>query len=171
MKKKVPYLLIFLCAAACQQNPADEQKIERLEMELAEAKQALAATATKAEEAQSALVHLVYLNTKADITPEAKARLTAAIARLAQIPVVKNLQSGRFKNMNDSRAMSDFDIAFQMDFKDSTAYVIYQTHPIHLELKAIAKELLEEPPVTYDYWTEDMANPKRFVISKPGINK
>jgi predicted metalloendopeptidase len=157
MKKKLFYLLVLLFAVSCQSNQADVQKIERLEKELAAAREALAA-ATKPEQTP-ALVHVVYLNTKADISEAAKAQLTAAIARLAQIPEVKNLQSGSFKNMNDSRAMSGFEMVFQMDFKDSAAYVIYQTHPIHLELKAIAKELLEGPPVTYDYWV-DMANPK-----------
>jgi hypothetical protein len=152
MIKKLFYLLVLLCAVSCQPRLADVQKIERLEKELAATRKALAATTISEE--PSAFVHVVYLNTKADISTAAKAQLKEAITRLAQIPEVENLQLGSFKNMNDSRAMSDFEMTFQMSFNDSAAYVIYQMHPIHLELRTIAKELLEGPPVTYDYWLE-----------------
>jgi len=59
---------------------------------------------------------------------------------------------GSIADTKDPRFISDHDLIFQIVVKDLTAYQQYQEHPIHLQLKAIAKEKLAAPPAVYDYW-------------------
>lgn len=59
---------------------------------------------------------------------------------------------GNIANTKNSRFISDHDFIFQIVVKDLNAYRQYQEHPIHLNLKAVAKDKLAAPPAVYDYW-------------------
>ncbi len=94
------------------------------------------------------LVHMVYFKTKenADIKT-----LIKEIQKIEAIPVLKNLEVGTFKNLGDSRAMSEFGVFMQMRFANEADYQSYQNHPMHIALKKSAGPYLAGPPVTYDY--------------------
>jgi len=136
---------------ACQQNADLPKRIVQLESELRSAKTEIAELSKAKTAKAETLTHLVYLNLKEDISGSEREKLVKAIDELKKIPEVKNLEQGSFKNLNDPRALSDFELFFQMDFKDTTDYKVYQAHEIHLALKRLAKGLLAGPPVTYDY--------------------
>ena len=73
------------------------------------------------------------------------------LERLEVIKEVQNLEIGVFEDLGDTRALSNYGVAMQMHFRDTTAYRIYQNHPTHLEVRAQLKTYLAAPPVTYDF--------------------
>lgn len=73
--------------------------------------------------------------------------------KMEAIPVLSNLEIGKFQDLGDQRAMSDFSIVMQMDFDSEENYRRYQEHPIHLALKRAIGLFLGASPITYDYWT------------------
>ncbi len=97
------------------------------------------------------LVHLVFFSLKETSTMN---QLFDQIEQLKKIPEVNNLNFGRYQDLEDSRALAQFDLMMSMSFQSIEDYRIYQKHPIHLELKSFAKNLLSNPPATYDYIIE-----------------
>jgi len=92
--------------------------------------------------------HLVFLK----LNPDAdKAQVIQEIKKIREIKVLHDLEVGLFKDLDDARAMSDYDIAFSMHFDDTADYTSYQNDSIHLRLKESLKDVLAGPPVTYDY--------------------
>ena len=75
----------------------------------------------------------------------------AQMQKLSEIPGVKNFSFGPYKDLGDSRAASQYEMALSMTFADSTAYKLYQTHPIHLSAQSATRESLAGPPMSYDY--------------------
>lgn len=71
--------------------------------------------------------------------------------KLSDIPSIKSIRSGRFKSLDDYRALSEYDVVMEVVLEDSLAYQNYQKHPLHLALKQKVKDLLAGPPATYDY--------------------
>lgn len=154
-------ILIFFTIgllAACQQNADLPNRISDLESELFAANAEIANFSKAKTESRESLAHLVYLDLKEDISDAEKKDLLEAIQELSKIPTVKNLELGTFKDLNDPRALSEFELFFQMDFKDAADYNVYQKHEIHLALKKLAKGLLAGPPVTYDYEIKKYSN-------------
>lgn len=149
MKDLILLLFLVLFLASCQ-NPNPQ-----LEKELSETKGRLAAAESALEKrdstAETPLVHEVYFNVKNDLNAAQKDQLYQAMYALKNIPVVRNLVVGDFKNLDDPRALADYEIKMSMEFKSEKDYVNYQAHPIHLTLKETASNLLAAPPVTYDF--------------------
>ncbi len=143
------FALTFL--AACQKNADLPNRIVELESELQAAKAKIAEFSKMKTEPTRSLAHMVYLDLKEDISDLERNTLVGAIRRLSEIDEVKSLEIGDFKNLNDPRALAQFELFFQMDFKNTEDYKVYQNHKIHLRLKKLAKGLLAGPPVTYDY--------------------
>lgn len=98
--------------------------------------------------------HLVLLDLKDGLSTQERATVLDAIENLVNIKSVENLQFGFFKDLNDDRALKDFELIMQMEFQNPEQYKIYQAHPIHLELKKALGSLLAGPPVTYDFTIE-----------------
>jgi hypothetical protein len=92
--------------------------------------------------------HIVFLQLNADAD---KAEVIQEIKRIREIDVLRDLEVGLFKDLGDVRALSDYDLAFSMNFKDEDDYQKYQRDSIHLLLKEALKESLSGPPVTYDF--------------------
>ena len=67
------------------------------------------------------------------------------------IPTLMKLEIGIFKDMNDSRALSNYEVAFQMNFANEAAYKAYQSHPLHIALKEKIGVYLDGQPATYDF--------------------
>jgi len=98
------------------------------------------------------LVHIVFLDLKDDITIEELSLIFKQIESLNKIEEVNNLRIGSFENMKDARAMSNLELAFDMEFENKRTYKIYQNHQIHLDLKKNLGPMLNGPPVTYDFY-------------------
>ena len=100
---------------------------------------------------QPDLVHIVWFKLKDDIQQNGVEELIKKIDKLKEIPEVHALEVGRFHDLEDPRAMSEFGLVMSMRFETDQDYRAYQAHPIHVELKTLVKDYLSGPPVTYDY--------------------
>lgn len=149
MKNIITLLLLVSFLASCQdQNPQLEKELSETKARLAAAKSALE---KKNSTSETSLVHEVYFNVKDDLTDEKKEKLHQDILKLKDIPLVHKLVVGDFINLNDPRALSDYEIKMSMEFMDEKEYSLYQAHPIHLALKKSLGDLLAGPPATYDF--------------------
>ena len=97
------------------------------------------------------LVHLVYLNTKDDLTTEELSQLKEALNQLQGIEDIKSFNLGGFTDLKDERALSEYEIVMSMSFADQQAYQRYQAHPTHVALKSKLDRFLAGAPATYDY--------------------
>ena len=145
-------LILFIVLIASCQQPADQNlQIEQLEAELE--RQSTLLDSLEAIQNRSAveLVHIVYLTLKSSEDEDLRTEVVSEIQKLGNIDVVRDLSIGAFEDLGDPRALSEFELVFQMGFSSAGDYKIYQEHPIHLALKAKLGEYLDGPPVTYDY--------------------
>jgi len=92
--------------------------------------------------------HIVFLKLSRNAD---KDKVIEEIKKISEIDVLHDLEVGIFKDLGDARAMSDYDLAFSMNFKNESDYHLYQKDTLHLQLKESLKELLTGPPVTYDF--------------------
>ena len=130
-------------AAVEEELAATKEKLTALEAEL---------TSLKAEERKDApLVHIVLFNLKEDAD---QAALIAEIKKLEGIEQVQELEVGPFENLEDDRALSEYELIMQMSFVNNEAYQAYQQHPVHLALKEAATAYMGGPPATYDFIKE-----------------
>lgn len=147
MKTKIILVLLIMTFLASCSNPKLEKQLLETELKLKET-EALLAEAKSDTDENYPLVHVVYFKLKPDAD---KAKLLEAINKLEEIEVVHELEVGTFEDLGDERALSDFQVVMSMAFANEADYKAYQTHEIHLALKAAAKEMLAAPPATYDY--------------------
>ncbi|MFK8006280.1 MAG: Dabb family protein [Saprospiraceae bacterium] len=149
MKNLITLFLLISFLFGCQ-NPNLQ-----LEKELSETKARLVAAKSALEKVnpttKTSLVHEVYFNLKDDLTKDQKEEFHQNILKLKDIPEVQNLVVGDFKNLNDPRALADYEIKMSMEFQSEKEYAEYQAHPIHLSLKKAAGDIVAAPPVTYDF--------------------
>ena len=97
------------------------------------------------------LVHIVFFKLKEGTDVDS---LIYEIKKIEKIPGLKNLEVGQFKDLDDVRALSEYQVMMQMRFANRADYHIYQKHPLHLSLQENAKAYLAGPPVTYDYFAK-----------------
>ena len=148
MKNLIKLLLLISFLASCQNpNPQLEKELSETKARLVAAKSAI----EKINPSNATLVHEVYFNLKDDLTSAQKEEFHQSILKLKDIPVIQNLEVGDFKNLNDPRALADYEIKMSMEFQSEKEYAEYQIHPIHLSLKKAAADLLAAPPTTYDF--------------------
>lgn len=95
-----------------------------------------------------AITHLVYLDTKDSIDV---LMLEQELARLGEIPGVKDYQVGTFLQLDDPRALAQYELVLSMGFASREDYQTYQEHPIHIAVKKQLQSFLAGPPVTYDF--------------------
>ena len=145
MKSFVP-LIILLTTMSCS-NKSLLKELKHTQDELTLAKATIESLNTQIEP-EGKFVHIVFLKTKPDVDLVA---LAAEIKKLENIEVVKDLQYGAFEDLQDARAMSEYNFIMEMSFDHKADYQQYQKHPIHLRLKENTKSFVAAPPVTYDY--------------------
>ena len=139
-------LFISLFLAGCQTSNTNlEDKLNFTMKELQKTKTALK---NFQSDPKGKIIHEVFLDLKSknDIN-----MVIAEIKKLSKIKEVTNLKVGTFKNLEDERAMQDYEIKFQMQFDSEKNYKTYQNDSIHLQLKKQLKQILIGPPVTYDF--------------------
>jgi len=144
------YLLIInvFVFLRCADSPELHQEIIDLKSQLKTTEKTIAELKSSFEP-EGDLVHLVLFNLKEGTN---QAKVINEIRTLEGIEEVMDLEVGPFQNLGDKRALSDYDLAMQMSFKDINAYKRYQAHPIHLKLKEQVKTLVSGPPATYDFF-------------------
>jgi len=106
---------------------------------------------SKASAQSGDLVHIVYFNTKDDLNQKQQSTLIEDLNQLQGIQHIKSFALGHFKNLNDTRALSEYEIIMSMSFQDQESYQKYQDHPTHIALKGKLENYLAGPPATYDY--------------------
>jgi len=144
---KKPLLFILLVGIISCSNPTVQEDLNKVQAELATAKSTIENLKSQIEP-EGKLVHIVFFKLKTNVDLVA---LGNEIKKLEAIEVIKDLQFGFFENLDDTRALSDYDLMMEMSFDDKEAYKKYQAHPIHLALKENVKSFLAGPPATYDY--------------------
>lgn len=147
------YLLIFCLAICTLLSCADPDAALRKELDTAVFKIDMLEQQLKSnsKSASGELVHLVYLNTKNDLTENQYAKLIEDLNQLQGISSLKSFSLGDFKSLGDDRALSDFEIIMSMSFQNETDYQSYQDHPTHIALKEKLGNYIDGPPATYDY--------------------
>jgi hypothetical protein len=96
----------------------------------------------------SLLKHLVFLNLKPDIDLEL---LLLELQALSEIATLDSFSVGKFIDLNDPKAMSNYEIIMEMTFKDVEAYQAYQEDSLHVAMVKKTKSFMEGPPLSYDY--------------------
>ena len=150
-KKNIMRYFLFLglfLLGSCS-NAALESELTTTKTALAKAETALNTANQQLANLQHTgqLVHVVFFKVKAG----KEAEMITEVKKLKAIPVIKDLEVGTFENLDDPRALSDYNLVMEIVLENKEAYEIYQTHPIHLTLKENAKSLVTGPPATYDF--------------------
>lgn len=143
----------WLLISGCEQSRLQEQ-VASLRAENESIKEELVNSSeyqTNADKSQK-LVHVVLFKLKPELTDASLTKLIAAIEKLTQIDVVKELEIGKFTDLGDKRAMNEFQLVMSMKFDTKKHYHEYQDHPVHVSLKKVVGDFIAGPPATYDYW-------------------
>jgi hypothetical protein len=152
--RRIAYMLLPLCCYACSPNTALQEELKSAQSTVSQQEEIIdSLQALLVAESKQKLVHVVYFKLKDDLLESDQKTIIDEIEKIEAIPVLSNLKVGKFQDLGDQRAMSDFGIVMQMDFENEEDYKAYQQHPIHLALKTAIVPYLGGAPVTYDYWT------------------
>ena len=98
------------------------------------------------------LRHLVLFKAKSEDDAQ---KLVSELSALGKIDEVKSIEVGRFLDLEDARALSDYQVILNVTFENKAEYATYQSHDIHLAVKENVKKHLSGPPVSYDYTVPD----------------
>lgn len=99
----------------------------------------------------SAFVHLVFFDLVDSLDSGQITSFLDALEGLREIEQVNGFFAGPHLNVDDKRAMKQFDICMQMRFNSKEEYKHYQSDPRHLALKKTVAPFLKSSPRTYDY--------------------
>ena len=152
--KRIGYFLLPFFFYACSPNTTLQEELKSAQSTINQQEEIIdSLQALLAPESKQKLVHVVYFRLKEDLAESDQKKLMDEMEKIEAIPVLSNLKIGKFQDLGDQRAMSDFSIVMQMDFDSEENYRRYQEHPIHLALKMAIGPFLGASPTTYDYWT------------------
>lgn len=140
-------MIIALFVFASCSNTAMQEELIKLKAELNNANETIEELKEQIEP-EGKLVHVVFLKVKPDADLDA---LVAEIKKLGDIEEVKDLEVGPFEDLGDDRALSEYNMMFEMSFDNADAYQAYQVHPTHLALRENTQSMMAGPPATYDY--------------------
>ena len=146
LKMRYLFFCSFFTLVGCSDS-ALQDDINRLKNELSEAHANIEILKAQVEP-EGDLVHLVMFKLRPDTDIVA---LIEEIKKLEGIEQLKDLEVGRFEDLGDKRALSDYDMTMTMSFDSRVDYEAYQKHPIHLALKKYVTPMVAGPPSTYDF--------------------
>lgn len=139
----LPLVLIFLIS--CTGKPCPHQiRIEELTSELAQYKMTN-------EESTDFLTHIVYFDLIDDLSKVKIDSFSMLMNQLRDIELIKSFKAGAYDDVDDSRALSQYEFAMILQFKDKGDYKLYQQDSIHQAVKNATKHFLAGPPATYDF--------------------
>lgn len=153
----VAFLVIMTfvgCEFQAQQKATAEARAARQRAEHAEAHLQAAEKSASEASLETKLVHIVWFKLPDEQSDAKVKELIDQLNTLNGIEQVHALEIGRFHDLGDPRAMSEYGVVMSMRFESEADYQTYQQHPIHLQLKTNVKKFLAGPPATYDYWSE-----------------
>lgn len=142
------FCLLFLVGCE-EEKDANTRQLERLEKKVFELTERLENLPVPT----SGLTHLVFLNLKDELSAEEQSIFFATLNELGQINSVASFRIGHFKNVDDPRALMQYEVVLEMGFQDVSALNAYQEDEQHLAIRAKLRPYLAGPPVTYDYLT------------------
>ncbi|MEO1435934.1 MAG: Dabb family protein [Bacteroidota bacterium] len=141
---------LFLTFVGCSNTADQTRQLEQLQAKVDRLEQLLLTYQTN-EDQKGELVHVVWFSIKEGISTSDMKPFVDAVKNLGNIKQVKNLRYGKFEDLGDTRALSDYEFVMEMTFQNREYYAQYQAHPIHLELKQVAGNYVDAAPATYDY--------------------
>lgn len=97
------------------------------------------------------LEHIVLINLKEDSLVQ---EFYAEAKKLKKISCVKKFEFGIYEDLDDPKALADYDIIMKLSFDHEKDFREYQEHPIHKSSKEATKHLLGAPPVSYHYYEQ-----------------
>ena len=139
-------MLLFL--SDCGNNTELLDQLKAAEKALAATQAELRMLKMTTADDKGKIVHFVYFKLKPEVEVAA---IVEEIKKLKTIGSLDDFEVGTFKDLNDPRALSEYDVLVQMQFENEEAYRSYQAHPVHNALKENTKEMLAGPPSTFDY--------------------
>ena len=144
---RIAFVFVWVVAVGCgQRGDVRDTKIAVLETHLRMAGQEIEFLQSQLKDSAS-LRHLVLLSVDFDVPVDS---VFDQLARLSEIKEVAKLELGRFADLSDPRAMR-FQVILSTQFESESLYRIYESHPIHMDVKSKLKPYLSAPPVVYDY--------------------
>jgi hypothetical protein len=97
------------------------------------------------------LKHIVLFNMKDSLPEVSHDFFLQNMDLLSTIPEVIEFEWGKFAELGDPRALSEYEYIMRMGFENREAYKRYQKDSLHLEIKKKLMPFLAAPPATYDY--------------------
>ncbi len=134
-------LMLTACTSSKHEHQEQTQKVNLLLEEISSLK----------NEQTGRLTHIVYFDLKDEINEEL---FFNEIEKLSGIKEVKDFNYGLFKDLKDTRALSQYDAVMEMSFENLETYEVYKFHPTHLSVREQLKSMLAAPPATYDFMKE-----------------
>jgi len=133
MKTNLIFILCIFLLSSCNNDKQTDEKMAKLERELAEAKSELASSISTAG-FQPGLIHNVFFWLKKDMTPEAEKAFLAGVKSLGTVATVKYCYIG-LPASTEKREVVDnsFSYALLLHFDDAEGQNSYQVDPIHLK--------------------------------------
>ncbi|MEL6925132.1 MAG: Dabb family protein [Bacteroidota bacterium] len=151
----LPCLLFLL--GNCS-NPALQQELQTAKADLAKAEASIQQLQQQLEvvtaDQSATLTHFVFLSLREGADSQA---CLDELKKLTAIQEVKDMALGPFEDLNDARALSDYDLVMEMSFDDAAAYQRYQQHPVHLQVRDNLGAYLGGPPATYDFLRQSLS--------------
>ena len=156
MTKSLPiYYLVFLffLISCHSKEDRDALVMAQLKQQIAEKElvRAKAALEVVKQEQSYALVHLVFFTFKSDLSDTQKTVFLDRLKELGNIPEVHSFKVGTFVDLNDPRALNEYDAVISMAFENEGAYQTYQKSTIHQQVKQSLAVFLAAKPAAYDY--------------------
>ncbi len=151
MKNIILLIGIAIVFSSCIQNNDNSDLNAELEKKSTEIEQLK--SDLKQQNSANIIVHTVYFKLKEDISDENIEALILEIKKLEEIPHLNNLRVGKFKDLGDKRALSEYVLVMYMDFINEAEYKKYQEHQIHHNLKTAVKPFVDGI-ATHDFLTK-----------------
>ena len=129
-------LLFNVIAISCvQNNSSSEKKMDKKDV----------------NRTKESFSHIVFFDLQDSLDNSDVEYFLNELNKLKEIEQLHSFSAGPFEDMNDARALSDYDICMQMVFRNREDYNIYQEHPVHISMKSNVGSFLKTPPKTYDF--------------------
>jgi len=128
-------LLNFIAVSCNQNNSAADAELDNRDV----------------NSADESFSHIVFFDLKDSLDNNDVDFFLDELNSLKSIEQLHSFSAGSFLDMDDVRALSNYDICMQMVFRNREDYNIYQNHPVHKALKSNVGSFLKSPPKTYDF--------------------
>jgi len=92
--------------------------------------------------------HLVFLDVKPEVNLDS---LIEELNHLSNLKSVSSFNVGKYKELNDPKAMSDYELILDITFDNKAAYLSYQSDSLHQTMIIKSKKCMAGPPVSFDY--------------------